>query len=47
MAKKLVAYRLSEDTIRLLKLIAEKEQRSQANMLEILIQQAAKAAKIK
>lgn len=41
------SFTLSEDVIRLLKLLAEKEQRSAANMLEILIQQAAKAAKIK
>jgi hypothetical protein len=42
MAKKTANFRLDQDSIDALKLLAEKHSRSQANMLEVLIKQAAK-----
>ena len=45
MAKKLVAYRLDEEVIALLKKMAAKESRSAANFLELLIKEAAKKKK--
>lgn len=41
MAKKLSTYRLEENTRALLKLLAEKEKRSEANMIEVLVDAAA------
>lgn len=41
MAKKLIAIRVSEESLKLLKLMAEKHSRSQANMIEYLIKDAA------
>lgn len=45
--KSKTSFTLSEETLRLLKLIADKENRSQANMIEVLVQAAAKERKIK
>lgn len=42
MSKILCAFRLSPDVIELLKKLCEKHDRSQANMLEVLIKEAAK-----
>ncbi len=47
MAKKITSFSLNEDTLTLLKKLAEKNNRSQANMLEVLITDAAKKEKIK
>ena len=47
MAKKITSFSLDETTLKLLKLLAEKEERSQANMLQVLIKEAALKAKIK
>lgn len=47
MSKQKTSFTLSEESLRLLKLLAEKNDRSQANMLETLIKEAAKKEKIK
>lgn len=47
MTKQKTSFTLSEDVTRLLKLLAEKLDRSQANTLEVLIKEAAKKEKIK
>ena len=47
MAKKITSFSLDETTLILLKKLAQKENRSQANMLQQLIEAAAKKAKIK
>jgi len=46
MAKKITSFSLNEDTLSMLKKLAEKNDRSQANMLEVLIKEAAVKAKI-
>lgn len=46
MPKKLIAIRLSEEAMKLLKLLAEKHGRSQANMIETLIKEQAAKDKI-
>ena len=46
MAKKITSFSLDEETLKLLKLLAEKEERSQANMLQVLIKEASAKAKI-
>jgi predicted DNA-binding protein len=45
MTKKRTSYALSEEVLKLLKELAEKNNRSQANMIEELILQAAKPTK--
>lgn len=45
--KKRTSFALSEEAIKALKLLAEKNKRSSANMLELLILEAAKKEKIK
>jgi hypothetical protein len=47
MAKKITSFSLNEETLSLLKKLAEKNDRSQANMLDVLIKEAAKKEKIK
>lgn len=47
MAKKVTSFSLNEETLLLLKKLAEKHDRSQANMLDVLIKEAAKKEKIK
>lgn len=47
MNKKRTSFALSNEALELLKALAEKDNRSQANMLEILIIEAAKKMKIK
>lgn len=47
MAKIRTSFSLSQEALYLLKLLAEKNERSQANMLEILIKESAKKEKIK
>jgi hypothetical protein len=47
MAKKITSFSLDGETLKLLKLLSEKEERSQANMLQVLIKEAAAKAKIK
>ena len=46
MAKTLASFRLETSTIEILKALSEKNSRSQANMLEVLIREAAAKAKI-
>lgn len=46
MAKKRTSFALSEDVIKLLKLLAEKNNRSSANMLEELVRSQAKSEHI-
>jgi predicted DNA-binding protein len=46
MAKKRTSFSISDEALELLKKLAEKNDRSQANMLEILIKEAAKKEKI-
>jgi predicted transcriptional regulator len=46
MAKTRTSFALSDEALRLLKLLAEKNDRSQANMLEQLIKEAAAKQKI-
>lgn len=45
--KKPTSFSLSEEVIDLLKKLAAKHDRSQANMIEVLIKEAAKKEKIK
>lgn len=45
-AKIRTSFALSEETLKLLKALAEKANRSQANMLEVLISEAAKKEKV-
>lgn len=47
MAKKITSFSLDESTLKLLKKLSEKENRSMANMLQILITEAAKKENIK
>lgn len=47
MTKKITSFSLEQSTLQLLKLLAEKEERSQAKILDILIREAAGKAKIK
>lgn len=47
MAKKITSFSLDETTLALLKLLAEKNDRSQANMLDVLIKEAAAKAGVK
>lgn len=47
MSKQKTSFTLSEESLKLLKLLAEKNDRSQASMLEVLIKEAAKKEKIK
>jgi len=47
MSKQKTSFSLSEEALRLLKLLAEKHDRSQANMLEYLIKDTAKKKKPK
>jgi hypothetical protein len=47
MAKKITSFSLNEETLLLLKKLSEKNDRSQANMLDVLIKEAAKKEKIK
>ena len=47
MTKKITSFSLDEETLELLKKIAEINKRSMANMLSILIEEAAKKFKIK
>lgn len=47
MTKKITSFSLDEETLVLLKKIAEVNKRSQANMLSILIEEAAKKYKVK
>lgn len=42
MAKQKTSFTLSEEALRLLKMLSEKNDRSQANMIEFLIKEAAK-----
>jgi hypothetical protein len=44
---KITSFSLNEETLSLLKKLAEKNDRSQANMLDVLIKEAAKKEKIK
>ncbi len=46
MPKQRTSFALSEEALKLLKTLAEKNERSQANMLEILIKEAAKKHKL-
>lgn len=45
--KKVISFRLSEETIELLKKLAEKDSRSATNMLEVLVRDAAEKKGIK
>ena len=47
MAKKVTSFSLDEETLLLLKKLAKKNYRSQTNMLDVLIKEAAKKEKIK
>lgn len=47
MAKKITSFSLDEDILKLLKTLADKENRSMANMLQILIKEAATKSKVK
>ena len=47
MPKQKTSFTLSEESLKLLKLLAEKNDRSQASMIEVLIKEAAKKQKIK
>lgn len=47
MAKKITSFSLDEKTLSLLKKLAEKNLRSQANMLDVLIKSAAKKEGVK
>lgn len=47
MSKKITSFSLDESTLLLLKLLAEKDERSQAKILDILIREAAEKSKIK
>lgn len=47
MAKTLKAFRLSEEAIEILKKLCEKHKRSEANMIEVLLLDAAKDLKKK
>jgi hypothetical protein len=47
MTKKRTSFSLSDEALELLKIMADKNERSQANMLEVLIKDAAIKEKIK
>ena len=47
MPKIKTSFSLSQETLDLLKLLSEKDKRSMASMLEVLVEQAAKKEKIK
>lgn len=47
MGKKLVAFRLDEESLKILKKLCEKNNRSQANMLEQLIREAGDKTKLR
>lgn len=47
MTKSKVSFTLSEEAVKLLKLLAEKNERSMASMVEVLIKDAAKREKIR